>query len=524
MAAPSGENDGAEDLIDAPETNAPDKAARPPRRKQRWRDRPSIHALRESVRQEDAYPADFDQESNEASRLPPDEAVHLGGFVLVEAFTPSTGSNLYSALEGLPIDQPDRKREWVTLLRDSRSAHRGGGWSRLALVRPPGRFIASDGFHDSTLPTGVDAVWLSLHLLLPSLAVVVATFTFEEDAADLSGILRRDFSSQPGKTHIHVPGRLGSLRARIPWARPRNFRVWTNYWDVDELKRQACEEISLRYERDCWDWLNSRFRGRFAAERYANRPRVRLMFTTNRVPLAGRERAFGPVALDSSLIIWRSKDMPGWAMSLGDGRVHRFGVIAAARRSDAVRRRDAGENAETLWRLTQDFHSYQSSLVVRWALLCLISICADRLGELRDRAGTRRRIGRPVRQARDLDGYLLGDGLDASTVVSDVLALTENERSFDRHVVDYSEDRDEYPDYIREAREPLKLLTFLRDSIRERAQRLHHDTDATTANVNSSAQLRQAIANTRLQRFVLLLATIATIAAIVSLVISSTSD
>ena len=72
---------------------------------------------------------------------------------------------------------------------------------------------------------------------------------------------------------------------------------------------------------------------------------------------------------------------------------------------------------------------YQSPLVARWAIACLLSLYIDRLAGLRDRP-VRHRLRRPVQEALSLDIYLLGDGLDASTVTADVRDLTENPAYF----------------------------------------------------------------------------------------------
>lgn len=54
--------------------------------------------------------------------------------------------------------------------------------------------------------------------------------------------------------------------------------------------------------------------------------------------------------------------------------------------------------------------------------------------------------------------------------------------------------------------------------IREQAARLASDTQLAAGNIRASAELRQAIANTRLQRVLLLLAIVAAILAVISLV------
>ena len=56
----------------------------------------------------------------------------------------------------------------------------------------------------------------------------------------------------------------------------------------------------------------------------------------------------------------------------------------------------------------------------------LLSVYANRAGSLRDTAAVKWFPRRPVRDARQLDEFLVGDGLDVATVTCDLHALTEN--------------------------------------------------------------------------------------------------
>jgi hypothetical protein len=164
--------------------------------------------------------------------------------------------------------------------------------------------------------------------------------------------------------------------------------------------------------------------------------------------------------------------------------------------------------------LTQQFALYQSPLVARWAIACLLSLYIDRLAGLRDRP-VRHRLRRPVREALSLDDYLLGDGLDASAVTADVRDLTENPTYFEHDILDYVED----VSYAL-GNTPQQLAPWLLDPLRHRGLGLERDTDVTTRNISASAGLRQAIANTRLQRMALLLTATAIAIAVISLFVA----
>jgi hypothetical protein len=149
-------------------------------------------------------------------------------------------------------------------------------------------------------------------------------------------------------------------------------------------------------------------------------------------------------------------------------------------------------------------------------MTALLALYADRLGALRDRAGVNRFPRRPVHEARELDEYLIGDGLDAATMSSDLESLTRDLTEFRWGVPEFTEFREHLARAGR-GREPLEYVPSLCGAIRGSAARLAADTTTTTGNLRASAELRQAIANTMLQRFILVLSVIATIVAVVSL-------
>ena len=91
-------------------------------------------------------------------------------------------------------------------------------------------------------------------------------------------------------------------------------------------------------------------------------------------------------------------------------------------------------------------------------MTCLLSVYADKLAQLRDDAGRRRPGSRPVRQGRDLDNYLIRDGLDASTVVSDLGAFTKELADFRTGVPEYTEYLDPFPPPARARNPPRELV------------------------------------------------------------------
>lgn len=486
-----------------------------------------------------------DDKENARHRLPPDEQVNLGGLTLVEAFPPSSVSRLYSAISRLPGQSPETKRRRLIRIEESRSATGREGWESLGCVRHPGASIFSSGFHDPELPIGVSAVWLRLYYLIPSTVILVATFTLEEDAGDLSEILRKDYSTELCNERMEISGRLTRIRSKISWVRPKRFSTSHSFYTPQFQKVDACEDAISTVEANCWKWISKRFPGRFSVEPPKYRPGFRVFLTKDSEPFESSQQALSLVGLGLSVHKWSAPEFPGWSISFDNWRARSyrpFQAVAAARRSTASAKEDPADDGASVWTLTHDFHEYQSSLAVRWAMSCLLSLYSHRLGRLRDRSATRQRFDRPVRQARELDQFLLGDGLDAATVASEVRNFAASQKSFRYDFVEYFESSD-LPDETVGAQTPRRkdrfvktllraahrksekgekgggvagprkaseLTSMIRESLTRQSGNLMDDMRIATTNIGASAGLRQAIANTRMQRAVVLLAIIAT--------------
>jgi hypothetical protein len=493
-------------------------------KRDRWHRRPSVCALRREAKEHEdrEFTRKWDDRDNDGTRLPAGETIHLGGFVFTEAFTPSTVSALYKALEDWPDDRKGRKQEWLNQLTRSRSGD-GMAWQDLGLVRPPGKALLGHGYHDADLPAGVDAVWLSVSYVTQTLAMVVATFTLSEDAGDLSKILRRDYRTRHVDVDVRVHGRLGALRARIPWSRPASHGVSYRRSSAEEQKREACSAVIRDYEDKCGRWFFKKFPGRFSAATPQRRPVIRMLFTKEHVPYLERHPWLRPVGLDLAFPLWRSNDPEGWWLSenFRSNSDRLYVLTLAARRADAAKEPAKGTSGESNWYLTQQFGSDQAPFAARYAMLALLSLYSDRLSDLRDKAGIRRFPRHPVSEARRLDDYLIGDGLDAATVTADLELLTQDLTGFGWDVWDFTEEREHLPPTP--DREPSQYVPSLCAAVQEQAGRLANDATTTTGNIKASAELRQAMANTRLQRIVVSLSVIAIVIAVVSLLTASHS-
>jgi hypothetical protein len=465
----------------------------------------------------------WDERENAETRLPAGEAVHLGGIVLAEAFTPSTVASLFDALDGLPVQRPAEKEERRRELAKSRGGRRGG-WQNLGNFRPSGAFLGGIGGHDPTLPGSVDSADLSVSYVTPSLAVVVAVFVLKEESGDLSSILRSDYQTVHGPARVSVQGPLGRLRAHVPWSRPRHFRAFGNTSRVEDQKRDACESLIAGVEDTCGRWFYDKFPGRFATVATDEHPAMRMYFTKDTVPNRSRERWLRPLGLDFALPLWRSIENRGWWLSEEKWRLRgerNVLVLSAKREEAAVTGPGMSDEPETSWSLIHEFNDQLIGLGVIHTMDALLSLYGSRLADLRDAARVSRHPRRPVRESLALDRFLVGDGLDAVTIASDLELTTEDLDQFRWGLPEFTE----HLDYLQSRpkakdRKPHEYIPSQREALRGLAARISKDVALTTEVIQASAGLRQTVASTRLQRMTLVLSVLAIIIAVVGLLVA----
>jgi len=168
------------------------------------------------------------------------------------------------------------------------------------------------------------------------------------------------------------------------------------------------------------------------------------------------------------------------------------------------------------WSIVYRFSDQHSQLVALRALQTALQSYATDLANMRDRADRSGRLSRPVREAKLMNKYLLTTGLDLASVTSDVTMITTNLTRFRWNVSEYHEQREERPAEAPAPTEGNSLVPQLRSSMKWHAERLARTSADTDRNLRASAELQQAIANTRMQRVVLLLTAVAIVVAIIA--------
>lgn len=461
----------------------------------------------------------WETRENAEARMPDNESVGLAGLVLIEAFPPSLAATLTRLVRDWPTGQARSKDSALRLLAASRS-DASGGTVLLGTVRRPGQFIMADGWHDPDLPDGVDAACVTLLCKTQSLAVVAASFILSPQAGDLSPLLRADRRSDRSSS-LHVRGFASGLRAKNPWSRPKNVNPTYSIGTVKAAKANACEQHMNLLETQCHAWLARHFPGRLAQRGPHRRPIARVMLCDSMTPFTRQNEGWRPVILGPAREVWRAEGGRGWSLSTAwSPDEHQSVMTFAARRGDVEAQHVEPGTERSNWAIMQEFEDSYVGLIARYSLVALLGIYKELLGDVRDNAGAERGFHRPVRTARELDRFLVRDGLDVTAIARDIRSLTRRPVDFRWDLVPFEQDLSDYPPAVREARTPAQFVPHLSDWLQQLATDIPEDADALTANIRASADLRQAISNTRLQRVSASLAVIAVIIAVISVLVA----
>ena len=265
------------------------------RRSRRYRDRESLREVVALSRRRDAA-------HNVETAPPSNETVKLQAVWIAESYPLSAIPQLADALD----EQFGGSDPWGTTksLRSLGAAPGGGSWSALGVVSQTG--TPSFGHLAGKPPPGVDHVRLSLHMVFPSVAIVVGGFLLDDEAAERpTTILQRDYVSYGERLD------------------PGGFQAHGPEWQ----KEEAIRELRRESKQSCAQWLADRFPGGLFASGVLEGkrfPALELWTTTLAVPLDETRTGSAPgylrvLRLDRGIVLWRSAALPGFTMTEADG-------------------------------------------------------------------------------------------------------------------------------------------------------------------------------------------------------------
>ncbi|WP_143116044.1 hypothetical protein [Lentzea xinjiangensis] len=493
--------------------------------RKKWRHRTSIHQLKSG----DPYatPArrtEIDAEMNNRFMPPPDESLHLASFTLIEAYTPTTVYRLSESLNKLQNRLGGAPTPAIEHLERSRNLGLAGGWVNIDLIRRPGKWVHPSGYIDPTLPEGISAATTTIVTATPSLTILVCTFILEEEEGNLTKPLLETHQTEYGKVNVFVEGALGSLRSKIPWARPRRFSTTRNTKMVWQLKKEETDAIFERYEAPCSEWFESRFPGRFSEELLESRPKARLIVTRKEKPISTGGLTWTTAAgINSHWDLWASTSPEGWTANVDRFR-NQNSVLTFSGVRAVLGELTSGpdDERESKWTISQGFHEEFAQLISIWGVSQLLDVYMRHLSHLRDTVAARKQRFRPVAQARKLDNYIMRDGIDLSMIAEEVKthsdALSVHRYTSTRFIRADDSRGPNHPPSPGAASQDLS--SSILSAISDRADQLVTSSRAATTGITASAELRQSISNARLQRSTLTITLVALAVAVASLYVA----
>lgn len=187
---------------------------------------------------------EFDEQAEREGRLPPGESLGYHGLWMAETFAPSQAEGLRRGLADLRVDEyslggdEESSHDWVTSSRSGRL-----GWRRIGTFS---RSNGPPGFDTipANLPAAVDYASLHLFAIAPSLTVITAKFTLNDE------------------TQIAVSQALNAHYGKATRRRRRGFSIL----GPGALRKQAVESLLDHLRAECGRWLARHLRGHFAVE------------------------------------------------------------------------------------------------------------------------------------------------------------------------------------------------------------------------------------------------------------------
>lgn len=241
------------------------------------------------------FDKDWNEKSNEESRIDEGEELRIRAVWGIELFGPNESESLYFALRalgwsaGFGLDEGGALN-WVRLQR----AYGYGGTYNVGVVNPTSnsqRFIRVQ--NHTLIPEDVDYLLVRLHQIVPAVTCVVVCFVLKEVAAD----------------------RYEQELNRVRIAECKRGPHWSiKYLDPSHLKERAIQEVRDQFRNNIYEWFKKNLPGYFVRSNSSQRfPMAELLCTKFQDIFCEKERSvhFDWRRLISNVSlqeIWSSKD------------------------------------------------------------------------------------------------------------------------------------------------------------------------------------------------------------------------
>jgi hypothetical protein len=433
----------------------------------------------------------------EATTPPEIERVTTHAVWAVEIYTPLHAARMVERLRALGVDT-DRSHLHPPSdsVRRGRSFPLGGSWVNLGMLVPRDR--EGWAFFDriaADLPSGVRAAFPTVWTVTSSLSALVLQFVLEDErAGEVERVARRNDFEAKGRL---LPG--GRVTVDPP----------------DNVKQAAIDDARHGLRSLPVEWIGEHVPGAFTARGGATMPTAELVTTEVGAPLAEEERGVEYMrflGLGWDPFAWRSDELKEWRLSFDwEDR----SLIVAGRRSDVV---GAGQlehrGSDESWAMAGVANDYLRKDLVIWAAARHLVECHDRLSAIRDAGQGLASDWLPTFRLKKIGREFLRDSLDARTAAAELKRFAADRQWFTHDAAEWTgigrlSDRD--------------LLQSFREGIRANANAVLSAEERLRDGLLVESTILSAVANLRVQRWVLGLTALALVAAAVSLYLTLAS-
>lgn len=364
-----------------------------------------------------------DAEENARTEPPKDERIELHSVWMVEVHPPSSSASLGKALRRLPQGGIYRDQDLAEEVARARRYPLGGWWWNLGVFHQRGSGGRMPGEGTMDLPNHVDHLFLTMHLLTPSLACSVAQFVLDDEGASkIESILRKRYTTE-GVRKPH-----GAVGVRDPLT----------------FKRDLVAASLDGLHDGCKAWFRTYLPGAFCDGLLEEYLPTCYFLTLDQVRPLSEEARLGyldPVGIDAGHSALVSEELPGLRLSSPTGvnrRPHTF-HLAGKRDELFPDDRALGGHGRGRGGFTVALHMRLNRFMAMWGLERALLGYEMAFGRLRDSfAETHASSIRKNLAALGVASSNVAKlGGDAQAVASDALRLTGDQRAFERELVTF---------------------------------------------------------------------------------------
>jgi hypothetical protein len=283
--------------------------------------------------------------------------------------------------------------------------------------------------------------------------------------------------------------------------------------------RSAAVSDFLKEQRvNCTDWHRKNLPGVFTQDPDLKElPGIQLLLTELVKPMrieSDWNGSFRALGFQYSFLSWKPKPGGEWRLAFPDSAIAEHSssaITVGCRRSNVIPSGVLGYPSHDNWALSQHLDDYLKDVLARWGCSQLLDTLQRRLVRTRDKIASSSRRG-AVGQLKRLRRFLVVEASDCEVAASETARLIKDGFHTGMDVVPLITAELSLPGG--RTRQEVELYPALHQDQLQKCEQLLSDCQTMVTSLSAAANTSSAISNTRLQRWVTLLAVIAIVVAI----------